>query len=211
MAKKRCWARESLNVIRWGKQHGKQRFKCKNCSILFTRNRPSQKLENRFIWFRKWILERQTYKTLSRDSKLSKDTLQRTFHELLNRAPRIKINKDKPVNLRIDGTYFNRFCLISYQDEMTNYTQLIRFSNGENYNEIKEDLQNLLLLGLTIESITTDGHKGMIKSNQRCSPKCKRSKMSCAYTTYVFTMVNTFSKAYFRTRIKEIGANAFKD
>jgi hypothetical protein len=30
--------------------------KCKNCGILFTRNDPGQRLENRFIWFQKWVL-----------------------------------------------------------------------------------------------------------------------------------------------------------
>ncbi|MCX8489948.1 MAG: GSCFA domain-containing protein [Cyclobacteriaceae bacterium] len=29
---------------------------------------PGQRVENRFIWFKKWILERQTFKTLSQDS-----------------------------------------------------------------------------------------------------------------------------------------------
>ncbi|MDQ3847020.1 MAG: hypothetical protein M3342_23845 [Bacteroidota bacterium] len=51
--KKRCWACGSLAVIRWGKQSGKQRFKCKQCGIFFTRNDPAQRQKNRFIWFRK--------------------------------------------------------------------------------------------------------------------------------------------------------------
>lgn len=170
MAKKRCWACNSLDVIRWGKQNGKQRFKCKNCSIFFTRNRPSQKIDNRFIWFKKWVLERQTYKTLSRDSKLSIDTLQRTFYKLLNKAPKIKIKKGRPLNLRVDGTYFVNFCLICYQDESTNYTQLVRFSDSENYEEIKEDLSNLIRLGLEIESITTDGHKSTLKAIKKVLP-----------------------------------------
>lgn len=170
MAKKRCWGCGSLDVIKWSKQNGKQRFKCKNCSLLFTRNKPSQKIDNRFVWFKKWILERQTYNTLSRDSKLSKDTLQRTFYVLLDRAPKIKIKRSKGVYLRMDGTYFNQFCLICYQDHHTNYTQLIRFSDGEHYEEIKEDLNNLIALGLKIESITTDGHKGMLKAIKEVLP-----------------------------------------
>lgn len=118
----------------------------------------------------KWIVERQTYKTLSRDSKLSVDTLQRTFYELLNKAPKIKIKKGRPLNLRVDGTYFTQFCLICYQDESTNHTQLVRFSDGENYEEIKEDLNNLIQLGLEIESITTDGHKSILKAIKKVIP-----------------------------------------
>jgi len=68
--KKRCWACGFLDVIKWGKQLGKQRFKCKNCGILFTRDASETKYQNRFVWFKKWILERQTLVTLSRDSNL---------------------------------------------------------------------------------------------------------------------------------------------
>ena len=159
-----------MDVIKWGIQTGKQRFRCKNCDIFFTRNRPEQKLQNRFIWFRKWVLERQTYKTLSRDSGLSRDTLQRTFYQLLEQAPLVKIIKRDNVRLRIDATYFNQFCVVCYQDNEDGYTQLIRFSDGEHYEEIKEDLDNLIKLGLRLESITTDGHKSILKAMKKSVP-----------------------------------------
>jgi len=159
-----------LDVIKWGIQSGKQRFRCKNCDVFFTRNRPEQKVQNRFIWFRKWVLERQTYKTLSRDSGLSRDTLQRTFYQLLEQAPLVKIIKRDNVRLRIDATYFNQFCVVCYQDNEDGYTQLIRFSDGEHYEEIKEDLDNLIKLGLRLESITTDGHKSILKAMKKSVP-----------------------------------------
>jgi hypothetical protein len=159
-----------LDVIRWGKQLGKQRFKCKNCEILFTRNDPEQRLENRFIWFKKWILERQTFKTLSRDSGLSIDTLQTTFYSFLERSPTVNILRREKVHLRMDATYFKKFCLVCYQDHEDGYTQLIRFSDGEHCEEIKEDLNNLIKLGVQIESITTDGHKSILKAIRKALP-----------------------------------------
>lgn len=90
--KKRCWSCGFLDVIRWGKQQDKQRYKCKNCGILFTDNRPTQRVKNRFIGFRKWVQERQTYKTISRDSGYSIDTI-------LEQAPKVKIIKREKVNL----------------------------------------------------------------------------------------------------------------
>jgi AraC-like DNA-binding protein len=159
-----------LEVIRWGKQVGKQRFKCKNCGIFFTRNSKEQTLRNRFVWFEKWVIERQTFKILSRESGLSKDTLQRIFYEYLSRSPSVKIIKRTSVNLRMDATYFKRFCLVCYQDNEDGYTQLIRFSNGEHYEEIKEDLDNLLRLGIQLESITTDGHKSILKAIKKSLP-----------------------------------------
>jgi len=127
-------------------------------------------LENRFIWFRKWVLERQTFKTLTRDSGLSIDTLQRTFYTFLNQFPTVKILKRSNVHLRIDATYFHKFCLVTYQDHDDGYTQLIRFSNGEHYTEIKEDLDNLIKLGVQIESVTTDGHKSILKAIRKSLP-----------------------------------------
>jgi Transposase, Mutator family len=154
----------------WGTRQKKQRFKCKNCGILFTRNDAVQRLKNRFVWFRKWVEERQIFKTLSRDSGLSIDTLQRTFYAFLEKAPSVKIRKRSKVHLRLDATYFEQFCLLCYQDHADGYTQLIRFSDGEHYREIKEDLDNLIKLGVQIESITTDGHKSMLKAIRKSLP-----------------------------------------
>lgn len=168
--KKRCWSCNTLDVICWGKQNNKQRYKCKKCGLLFTNNRPDQKIKNRFVWFRKWVLERQTYKTLSRDSGYSKDTLQRTFYAILEQSPQLKIIKCKKVNLRMDSTYFTKFCLVAYQDNLDGYTQLIRFTDDEHYEEIKEDLDNLIHLGIQLESITTDGHKSVLKAIRNSVP-----------------------------------------
>jgi hypothetical protein len=160
-----------LDVICWGKQSGKQRFKCKNCGIFFTQNRPEQKIQNRYVWFKKWELERQTYKTLTRDSGLSGDTLQKTFYIFLEQAPVVKIIKRDDVRLRIDATYFKQFCLVCYQDDEDGYIQLFRFTDGEHYEEIKEDLDNLIRLGLRLESITTDGHKSILKAIRKSVPQ----------------------------------------
>lgn len=157
-------------MIRWGKREGKQRFRCKSCGIFFTRSDPNQRRKNRFIWFRKWVLERQTFKTLSRDSVLSIDTLQRTFYAFLQQAPKVKIIKRRNVHLQTDATYFKQFCLLSYQDSEDGYTQLIRFSDGEHYLEIKEDLDNLIKLGVQIESITCDGRKSILKAIKKSLP-----------------------------------------
>lgn len=64
----------------------------------------------------------------------------------------------------MDATYFKKFCLVCYQDDFDGYTQLIRFTDKEDYLEMKEDLENLIKLGIQIESITTDGHKSILKA-----------------------------------------------
>lgn len=159
-----------MSVIGWGKQAGKQRFKCKQCGLLFSRNDSARRFHNRFVWFRKWVLERQTYKTLQRDSGLSKDTLQKTFYYFLNSAPLTPIIHHDNIHLRVDATYFKKFCVVCYQDDLISYTQLFRFSDAERYEEIREDLLNLLNLGLQIASITCDGHKATLKAIKKIMP-----------------------------------------
>jgi len=60
---------------------------------------------------------------------------------------------------------------VCYQDDCDGYTQLVRFTDGEHYSEIKEDLDNLIRLGVQIESITTDGHKRILKAIKKSLPE----------------------------------------
>lgn len=60
--------------------------------------------------------------------------------------------------------------MVCYQDNDDGYTQLIRFTDGEHFEEIKEDLDNLIKLGVQIESITSDGHKSILKAIKKAVP-----------------------------------------
>ena len=103
----RCWACGSLDVIKWGKQKGKQRYKCKDCGIYLTRNNKSTSLRNRFIWFREWIEGKQTFLQLVKKSGYSERTLKRYFYSYLENCPQWKIRPFEKLNLLIDGTYFS--------------------------------------------------------------------------------------------------------
>jgi Transposase, Mutator family len=164
-----------LDVIRWGFQSGKQRFFCKNCGIYFTRANKGVSCSNRFIWFRKWVLQKQTLEVISRESGYSVRTLKRYFDGYLSSPPRLSVYPSEKVNLLIDGTYFTHdLCLIVYRDNTIKFTQLYRLSDGEWYDEIKEDLENLLALNVQIESITCDGHRAILKA---ISKVCKDAKL----------------------------------
>lgn len=172
--KKRCWACGSLRSIKWSKRNNKQRYKCKNCGILFTSQNKSVAISNRFIWFEKWIIGRRTILQLSEESNYSIRTLKRYFNDYLSKPPILSVYPSEKVNLLIDGTYFsNGICLVLYRDATIKFTQLYRFSDGEHYIEIKEDLENLLLLGVQIESITSDGHKSILKAIKTVFPEAK--------------------------------------
>lgn len=99
------------------------------------------------------------------ESGYSKRTLQRYFVSCLCHPPKLSVYPSEKVNLLIDGTYFSRdLCLVLYRDNTVKFTQLYRLTNGEKYEELKEDLENLLSLGVNIESITCDGHRALLKA-----------------------------------------------
>ena len=148
-------------------QNGKQRYFCKQCNFSFLLLRHDVKNKNEFIWFKKWIIERQVYKYLVRDSGYS----QRIFNQYLNSAPVVEVRSKTRVHLLIDGSYFpNGLCLILYYDHNLRYVQLYRETNQEKYTEIKEDLQNLKKLGVDVYSVTCDGHKAILKSIKKVFP-----------------------------------------
>lgn len=133
--------------------------------MLFNRQNKSVKKNNQFIWFEKWVLHRQTIPYLSRQSGYSTRTLKTLFHHYLMSPPVLSFYPSEKLNLLIDGTYFsNNICLIVYRDNEIKFTQLYRITDGEYYSEIKEDLENLLNIGIQIESITCDGHKSIVKA-----------------------------------------------
>lgn len=167
----RCWGCQSLDVIKWGKQGGKQRYKCKNCGLLLTRTSKPVASRNRFSWFKEWILGKQTLAQLSRKSGYSERTLRRYFDGYLASYPTWNAKPSEKVNLLLDGTYFpNKLCLVLYRDNNIKATQLYRVTDGEWLEEICEDLQNLLSLGIQIESVTCDGLANILKAVRKSSP-----------------------------------------
>lgn len=148
-----------------GKQGGKQRYKCKSCSVLSSASNKSVSSANRSIWFEAWIIGRQTLRQVSKQSGYSERTLKRYFDKYLSDVPVFTVRPSAKVNLLIDATYFsNNLCLVLYRDNTIKYTQFYRLTDGEWYEEIKEDLTNLLNMGVQIESITCDGHKALLKA-----------------------------------------------
>jgi hypothetical protein len=138
--------------------------------VLSSNTNKSVKSNNELIWFQKWILERLTYRYLIVDSGYSKSTLERKFKSYLQNAPAFQIKSHDNAHLVVDGTYFKgNLCMVLYYDYDIKYCQFYRFTTKESYTEIKEDIQNILSLGIQIKSITCDGHPSIIKSiNDAC-------------------------------------------
>ena len=102
-----------------GKAKRKNWFKCKNCGIYFTSENKPVRLRNKEVWFRKWIIGRQTYEQISLESGYSVSTLQRYFSVMLAKAPTLSYSQNKEVYLLIDATYFSEeICLVVFRDDV---------------------------------------------------------------------------------------------
>ncbi len=78
-----------------------------------------------------------------------KSTLQRYFFKMLRKAPVLEISSTDEIYLVLDGTYFpNDICLVVYRNFHLRSTQLYRMTSGEHFEDITEDLQNLLNMGI---------------------------------------------------------------
>lgn len=169
---KRCPECGSLDVIKWGSRSGHQRYRCKNCGLFFCNSRQDIRLSNRFIWFERWILGKQTLRQLSTHSGYSERSLRRWFDDYLGRYPEWEIRRSEKLNLMIDGTFFaNKVCLVLYRDNNVKATILYRLTDGEWEDELREDLENILSLGVQIESVTTDGARSIIKAVRKSCPE----------------------------------------
>ena len=60
--------------------------------------------------------------------------------------------------------------MVLYRDNNIKATQIYRITDGEWFEEISEDIQNLLDLGILIESVTCDGLSNIIKAVKKISP-----------------------------------------
>lgn len=142
--------------------------------MLFSSRNKFVTASNRFTWFEQWVIGRRILEQLAKESGYSERSLRRYFKDYLSKPPILSVYPSQKVNLIIDGTYFkNGICLILYRDNTIKFTQLYRLTDGEHYSEIKEDLLNLLELSVQIESVTTDGHKSILKAVKEVLPDAK--------------------------------------
>lgn len=170
--KKRCPHCGFLEVVKWGKRNGRTRYHCKNCDSYFTDRRRDITDRNKSVWFREWIVGKQTIERLAERSGYSVRHLKSYFHSQLPKCPTWHIQRHERVNLLIDGTYFaNKVCLVVYRDAKIKMTLLYRLTDGERFRELKEDLRNIVNLGIEIESVTCDGAANILKAVREVCPE----------------------------------------
>lgn len=165
--KMRCPHCGFLDTIKKGKRAGYSRYYCKNCNSYFTDRRPHISDRNMFIWFVRWVRDKQSISQISQASGYSERTLKNYFYKILPTCPIWQIQRREKVNLLIDGTYFtNKVCLTLYRDSNIKMTILYRLTKREALRDLKEDLSAIREAGIEIESVTCDGATNIIKAVQ---------------------------------------------
>ncbi|MBR5276094.1 MAG: transposase [Bacteroidaceae bacterium] len=161
-----------MDTIKKGKRNGYSRYFCKNCGSYFTDRRPHISEKNMFVWFRRWVREKQSISQIAQESGHSERTLKRYFYKVLPTCPTWQIQKREKVNLLVDGTYFtNKVCLLLYRDNNIQMTILYRLAQREGLRDLMEDLQAIKDVGIEVESVTCDGAANILKAVRNVFPE----------------------------------------
>ena len=138
--RQRCPKCGSLNIILWGSRDGRQRCRCKDCERSFVRCNENVSQNNRFVWFRRWVLGKQTLIDIAKESGYSERHLRRWFDGYLYKAPLWTIKRRAGIRMLVDGTWLDReHCLIVYRDNASKSTVYYRFASAEKEYEIIKD------------------------------------------------------------------------
>ena len=175
--RQRCPKCSSLNIIRWGSREGHQRYKCRDCGTSFVKHKEGVRQSNRLVWFRKWVLGKQTIEDIARECGYSARQVHRWFDEYLDSSPSWTMNTSRQIYLLIDGTYYSDgHCLILYRAENLKRTIFYRFTTHEDDDEIASDLISIRDLGYDVIGITTDGGDNIIRAVQFVFPNVPRQR-----------------------------------
>jgi hypothetical protein len=129
------------------------------------------------------------------------------FYGFLSMASLVKIIKREKVNFRMDSTNFKNFCLLCYQDNEDGDTQVIRFSDGEHFEEIKEDLANLITR-YPFGKHHYRWEEGYFEGNQNVCSRSDSTTLCGSYTAYGPNLADKIHQGCFRTATQETGAHA---
>ncbi|MBP5637745.1 MAG: hypothetical protein J6X25_09590, partial [Bacteroidales bacterium] len=140
------------------------------------------------MWFRKWVLGKQSLSDIAAESGYSERQLRRWFAEYLDNVPSWTIRRRSGLHILIDGTWLDRdHCVIVYRDADNKSTLFYRFASDENQDEIIKDLEAFKAMKLKISSFTTDVSEPIIraikyayphKTRQRCTVHIERECLS---------------------------------
>ena len=76
-----------MDIISWGIRCDHHRYRCNNCGTCFIKHREDVSKNNRLVWFREWVLGKQSLSDIAAESGYSERQLRRWFAEYLDNVP----------------------------------------------------------------------------------------------------------------------------
>lgn len=137
----------------------KQKYKCKSCNYCFVKKDKKQpKIKSKKIY--EWYLkEWYSYRQLSKQTKHTKKTLQRSIRKLIDNShiTDVDIIYKNVKYVMIDWTYIDDICVIIYYEYKLKKILKIHITKEESLEAITHDLEELRDLNwYNIQSFTID-------------------------------------------------------
>lgn len=145
-------------VEKYGRQNGKQRYRCKDCGRLFRSiKRPSVRAKNLWTTF---VLKRQTFSNLAEADGRSVRQLQRVVHKEAERKRSVvRTSLDEPVVLVMDTTYFPEFGVMVFRCSNRRQNLFWKFVGSETNEDYLSGLAYVQSLGFNVVAVVCDGKR----------------------------------------------------
>lgn len=144
---------------------GKPRWLCRDCARTFVRRAlPGRRCRQR-VWFERWVREGYSLRQLHQQSGVPQRTLRRIIHYWLDRLPHAQADLSGYRHVLIDCTYLRnrRPAVTVVMDAVTNTVIAGAYDLHEASPGMAPFCAVLAQRGLNPASITTDGHRALLR------------------------------------------------
>ena len=158
--KRICPKCKSNNTKKDWKRRGRQSYKCKSCNYVWI-NKPRKTTKSTEKLYYSYVVRKQTYSELSKDTWLSTKTIQSRFDNL-NYEFKENLPVWKEVVLLIDTTYFWEFWLMLFKDAYSKQILYQKIVNYETNKAYKDGINYLLQKWVIIKAIVSDWRRWLL-------------------------------------------------
>lgn len=164
-SQKNCPNCGSFFVEKYGRQNGRQRYRCQSCCRFF-RSKKKPSVRNRALW-KTYVLERATLANLSVDDGRSPRQIQRILSDEAKREKiSVHTSEKEPVVLVMDTTYFDTFGVMVFRCWNRRQNLFWKFIGEETNEMYLSGLKHLQERGFTVVGVVCDGKRWLAQQIQ---------------------------------------------
>ena len=145
------------DTVKFGKKHGRQRYKCKFCKHLFTNARRINNPLNKKLWI-EYSLQKQTYLSLAVRYGTTVKSIQKRLDTVEVVIPK---HTPHPAIIIMDTSYFGSFGVMVFRDYYRKENILWRYVAHEKLEDYVGGINKLQGTGWEILGVICDGKRGL--------------------------------------------------